>query len=115
VRKEPKAKPKPTRTLVKEDFSLDAKDLAARIEQVAASLGGGMLGRIREAKLFDSDVTVSFQQWWDAAPPESRLVALVSKRNLTTITSQEAGKLAGLQCPFRGSLDFLVSQKTKSS
>jgi len=102
--------PKPAKTLVKSDFGGSAAELFARAKAVAQSCGGATLvGRVRSAGVFDGEVTTSFQDWWAAASPEKRGRSLVQPRHAGELTREDVAKFANMECPFRGTAEFVVA------
>jgi len=103
--------PLPAKSLVKSDFTGSDAELLGRARKVAQACGGQTLvGRVRSSNAFDGEVTTSFKDWWASATPEKRAKALVQPRHLEGLTKDEVKKLANLECPFRGTADFVVAQ-----
>jgi len=102
----------PAKSLVKSDLAAEksAASIQARANSVAAATGGApLVGRVRSAGKFVGTESTSYQAWWDAAPAADRALSLCQGRHLTTLTDEEMARLGGLQCPFRGTLEFTVA------
>jgi len=103
---------KPARSLCKDDFSLAAPELQRRANEIARACGGGPLtGRVRSAGRFEGTATTSYQDWWNGASVDDRALSLSEGKRLGAFTPEEKALLAGLQCPFRGTLEFRVSEE----
>lgn len=106
------AQVKPARSLCKEDFSLSPAALQQRINEIARACGGGpLVGRVRSAGRFEGTETVSYREWWDSADAELRALSLSEGKRLATFTPEQKALLTGLQCPFRGTLEFTVKEE----
>jgi len=106
------AQVKPARSLCKEDFTLAPAALQQRANEIARACGGGpLVGRVRSAGRFDGTETVSYREWWDSAGAELRALSLSEGKRFNTFTPEEMGVLTGLQCPFRGTLEFTVKEE----
>jgi hypothetical protein len=107
----------PKKSLCDRDFSEEALPrLQQRCNTVAEAAGGGVLiGRVRSAGKFAGKVTTSFQDWWRTAPPQDRLLSLADARNRGKITPEMFAAMANLQCPFRGTLEFVVAEEEEGS
>jgi hypothetical protein len=105
------AQVKPARSLCAEDFELSAAALQQRCNEIARACGGGpLVGRVRSAGKFAGEATVSYLDWWNAADSELRALTLSEGKRLATFTPEQKDKLGGLQCPFRGTLEFTVAE-----
>jgi hypothetical protein len=103
------AQVKPARSLCTEDFSLAQAALQSRINEIAKNCGGGpLVGRVRSAGRFDHDRTISYREWWDAADGDLRALSLSEGKRYSSFTPEQKALLVGLQCPFRGTLEFTV-------
>jgi hypothetical protein len=103
------AQVKPARSLCTEDFSLAQAALQSRINEIAKNCGGGpLVGRVRSAGRFDHDRTISYREWWDAADGDLRALSLSEGKRYPSFTPEQKALLVGLQCPFRGTLEFTV-------
>jgi hypothetical protein len=103
------AQVKPARSLCSEDFSLAQSALQTRINEIAKNCGGGpLVGRVRSAGRFDHDRTISYREWWDAADGDLRALSLSEGKRYSSFTPEQKALLVGLQCPFRGTLEFTV-------
>jgi hypothetical protein len=103
---------KPARSLCNADLdgSLSPAALQQRISEIARACGGGpLVGRVRSAGKFTGTATTSYRQWWDAAQPADRAVSLSEGKRLGAFPEEGIARLAGLQCPFRGTLEFEVA------
>jgi len=106
------AQVKPARSLCTADFELTPAALQQRINEIARACGGGpLVGRVRSAGRFDGDATVSYQDWWRDASVDDRALSLSEGKRLAAFTPEEKSKLNGLQCPFRGTLEFKVAEE----
>jgi hypothetical protein len=107
------AEQKPARSLCASDFELPVPALQERCNSIARACGGGpLVGRVRSAGRFDaSSGTRSYQDWWQSAPPKDRALSLSEGKRLAAFTPEMIGRLAGVQCPFRGTLDFVVAEE----
>lgn len=102
---------KPARSLCTEDFELADAALQQRANEIARSCGGGpLVGRVRSAGRFEGDATVSYQNWWNTASVADRALSLSEGKRLGAFTDEMKQRLAGLQCPFRGTLEFRVAE-----
>jgi len=102
----------PAKSLVKSDFAAakSAASLQARANAVAAAAGGApLVGRVRSAGRFLGTETTTYQDWWAVAAVADRALSLCQGRYLAALTNEEKARLAGLQCPFRGTLEFVVA------
>jgi hypothetical protein len=106
------APPKPAKSLVKSDLSAEgAPGLQTRVNMIASACGGGPLtGRVRSAGRFAGTETTSYQTWWNAADGDLRALSLAVGKNYSSFTTEEKNRLLGLQCPFRGTLEFKVAE-----
>jgi hypothetical protein len=109
----PVAAPLPAKSLCKTDLTDAASPgLQARINSIAAACGGGpLVGRVRSAGKFVGTATTSYQDWWVAADGDKRALSLAVGKNYSSFTTEEKDRLLGLQCPFRGTLEFKVSDE----
>lgn len=106
----PSGTPLPAKSLVKGDFAGSDAELLGRARKVAQACGGQTLvGRVRSAGAFNGEVTTSFQDWWQSAKPIEKSKALVQPRHLTGLEKADIDRLAKLECPFRGTADFVVA------
>jgi len=106
------AQVKPAKTLVPADLdgSLNEAALQNRINAIAKACGGGpLVGRVRSEGAFQGSETTSYRDWWDAAPAPLRALSLTEGKRRKELTPDHVGKLANLQCPFRGALEFEVA------
>jgi len=102
--------PLPAKTLVKSDFGGTDAELLGRARKVAQACGGQTLvGRVRSSNAFDGKVTTSFSDWWASASAEKRVKALVQPRHMGELSKEDTVRLANLECPFRGTADFVVA------
>jgi len=104
----------PAKSLVKSDLAAgkSVASIQARANSVAAATGGApLVGRVRSAGRFSGASTTSYQEWWDAASGADRALSLCQGRHLSTLTDEEKARLEGLQCPFRGPLEFTVAEE----
>jgi len=86
--------------------------LQQRCNEVASNCGGGpLVGRVRSAGRFQSDQSQSYSEWWATASPEDRLLSLSDIRGRKGVTQEETAAMANIQCPFRGSLEFVVAEE----
>jgi len=101
----------PTKSLCKKDFeNTTPEKLQARINEIAASAGGGpLVGRVRSANMFTGTQTTSYGDWWASANGAARAASLAQKRHFDTFSDEEKNALRRLQCPFRGTAEFAVS------
>jgi len=102
----------PAKSLVKSDLAANkpAAGLQARINSIAAAAGGApLVGRVRSAGRFSGTETVSYQAWWESASAGDRALSLSQGKHLGQMTDEEKARLVGLQCPFRGTLEFTVA------
>jgi len=105
------AQVKPARSLCVEDFELTPPALQTRINEIARACGGGpLVGRVRSAGAFDGAATVSYRDWWEAAAPNLRCLSLSEGKRLALFSDEMKARLDGLQCPFRGTLEFTVAE-----
>jgi len=106
------AQPLPAKSLCARDFAEDKiPALQARCNAVASACGGGpLVGRVRSASRFTENQTTAYRTWWGTASPADRLLSLTDNRNRQGITPGQIDALGSIQCPFRGTLDFVVSQ-----
>jgi len=103
---------KPSKSLVPEDLdgSLNAAALQQRINEIARSCGGGpLVGRVRSEGRFEGTATTSYRDWWEAANSSDRALSLSEGKRRALLTDEMKARLNGLQCPFRGTLEFVVS------
>jgi hypothetical protein len=106
--------PLPDKSLCKRDFLGTAAELSARAVAVANKSGGSaLIGRVRSEGHFRMGVTTSFQNWWAQASPADRASALCVPRYRGELTAEDLNKLAGLQCPFRGTAEFTVVEEVE--
>jgi hypothetical protein len=106
------AQVKPARSLCATDFELSPAALQQRINEIARACGGGpLVGRVRSAGEFDGDATVSYQDWWRDASAHKRALSLSEGKRLAAFSDEQKELLSGLQCPFRGTLEFKVSEE----
>jgi hypothetical protein len=105
------AQVKPARSLCSEDFSLSQPALQARINEIAKNCGGGpLVGRVRSAGRFDHQSTISYRDWWENADGDLRALSLSEGKRYHAFTPEQKALLVGLQCPFRGTLEFTVKE-----
>jgi len=110
--------PLPAKSLCKRDFQgTTPQQLANRMSAVANKAGGGTLtGRARQSGSFNGQVTTSFQDWWESATAKERASSLCQSKDLAELNDDDINRLGGsLQCPFRGTAEFLVSQADEES
>jgi len=69
------------------------------------------VGRVRSAGEFDGESTISYQAWWETASAHRRALSLSEGKRLAAFTPEMENRLLGLQCPFRGTLEFVVSEE----
>lgn len=103
---------KPAKSLVPTDLDLSPAALQQRANEVARACGGGpLVGRVRSAGRFRGTETTSYQDWWKKASASDRLLSLTEGKRRGEFPSSNGGlkKIAELQCPFRGTLEFVVS------
>jgi len=107
------AQPLPSKSLCKRDFEAEKQPrLQQRCNEVASNCGGGpLVGRVRSAGRFQNDHTQSYSDWWAEATPEDRLLSLSDVRGRKGVTPEETAAMANIQCPFRGTLDFVVAEE----
>jgi hypothetical protein len=105
------AQVKPARSLCSDDFSLAPAALQTRANEIAKNCGGGpLVGRVRSAGRFSGTSTVSYREWWDAADGDLRALSLSEGKRYAAFTPEQKALLVGLQCPFRGTLEFTVKE-----
>jgi len=108
----PSGTPLPAKSLVKSDFAGSDQELLGRARKVAQACGGQTLvGRVRSAGAFDGKVTTSFQNWWKTAKPIDKSKSLIQPRHLSELVKEDIDRLAKLECPFRGTADFVVASE----
>lgn len=104
----------PAKSLVKGDLAAakSTASIQARANSVASACGGApLVGRVRSAGQFSGTETVSYQDWWETASAEHRALSLCQGKHLAQMTAEEMARLGGLQCPFRGPLEFTVAEE----
>jgi hypothetical protein len=106
--------PPPTKSLWKGDWAVkDSSEFEARAKAVASTCGGATLvGRVRSENLFGGKATISFQKWWETATPKARAVSLTLKKYRDELDEPMINSFKNLQCPFRGTAEFVVSANT---
>jgi len=110
----PKTPELPKKSLCIKDFAVGSSPatLQKRANEVAAACGGGpLVGRVRSAGIFKGTESQSYQDWWAGADPKSRAVSLCQGKALSELTDVALARLGGLQCPFRGTLEFTVAEQ----
>jgi len=108
------AQPLPEKTLTKDDLGKTQDELLARARAVANKSGGATLvGRVRSANRFNGSATISFENWWQSADARSRASSLMATKKLTELDDTEVAKFGTMQCPFRGSAEFTVTEITQ--
>jgi len=106
------AQAKPARTLCEADFELAPSALQDRANSIARACGGGpLVGRVRSAGEFKGGSTTSYQDWWEKAEPKLRALSLSEGKRYSSFTPEMVSKLKDLQCPFRGTLEFVVAEE----
>jgi hypothetical protein len=86
--------------------------LQDRANSIARACGGGpLVGRVRSAGKFKEGKTTSYQDWWEKAEPELRVLSLSEGKYFRTFTPEMIEKFSGVKCPFRGTLDFVVAEE----
>jgi len=111
----PKAQPLPEKSLDKKDFEGSQAELLARARRVAQACGDKTLvGRVRTANAFDGKVTTSFADWWASADAKKRSAALMVPSKAKDLTEADLAKLTNLECPFRGSAEFVVAESEQT-
>jgi len=108
--------PAPEKSLTKEDFDKTVQELFARAQAVAQKCTGSTLvGRVRSEDAFDGTVTTSFEEWWKRASIAQRAISLTTKKHREGISKESLSKLKDMQCPFRGTANFVVASETSPS
>jgi hypothetical protein len=106
----------PAKSLCKEDLKPEktAASIQARANAVARASGGApLVGRVRSKNRFLGHSTTSYQDWWETASADDRALSLCQGKHYASLTDEEKAKLAGLQCPFRGTLEFTVAEEAE--
>jgi len=107
---------KPQKSLVAEDMKLSVSALQKRCNEIAAACGGGpLVGRVRSEGAFKASETQTYRQWWDSASPKLRLLSLTEGKRRGAFDLEQLGSLGEIQCPFRGTLEFIVANDDDDS
>jgi len=108
----PSGTPLPAKSLIKSDLTGSDAELLGRARRVAQACGGQTLvGRVRSAGAFNGEVTTSFQDWWRTAAANDKVKSIVQPRHLSELTEADINRIANLECPFRGTADFVVASE----
>lgn len=108
------SQPDPKKSLCAKDLDLDFAGFVARAQAVAKNCSGPTLvGRVRSAELFEGRITTKFSDWWEKAEPGPRCTSLTLEKYRKEMSGHSNGLkyFADLKCPFRGTAEFVVTEK----